>query len=966
MRVCSQEAEPGGCGSFKPGPKGLKWIALVRFNDPPCEPQLQALDAQRAGAAAVIAYGSNRLAQDVIIRLELREQLENPKIPVVNISYKSGLQLLRALASLGPREAARTEALVAGTYVTVRVPFMGVAPRLAPHRKTVVLSGSNEEIVSALRAAVASLRPGDALQFAPDGGVLTVPSSATPGVIIQDITFTQCHGYPVAAERAGSNAPSARGAAGAAAGANAGGGSNDAPAYPRDNPVQLRRVTFVDTDASVLVAEGSSVALFNCRLERATMFSNGDPTISAVFCQAGTSLFLADTDFVGNPGASIYSDAQELSAVRTRFINTTMGPVVAVGFRPATAAWFSSLSLPAPAAFHSHATFRACDWVGTRAGGTLLLQNSVMADVAGCSFVDNAAQVGGGIMVQGGWLRSVSNTTFESNRAAFGGAVFVDARSCTDYLRFSGPPCDMVLDGVRMVNNTATADGGGVYLWRGPGTRFNFTNSELTGNVALGLPGKDDLPSIWFKWMQTDRPLCAESRASQPVGYGGAVFAHFALQGGAFLRGLRAARNRAARGGGALFACSHAAGPAGFSKLEVTNSSLDGNWAGGPAGPGGAAAAATEGGAVQLMGRFLEAVIDRVGGAGRGRSAGRGGAVSWAVDRGALGVSTAAALKLLTGPSRRGANGTAIDGNATSASDGWPTAGWGRVFARRAALAAASPVAAASRFERNSAASGDGGALALSGSGSAFLLVGARLAGNSAAAGGGAASCFSAGGALLVAGGSVANNTAGAAAGGGVLAGGAGLNATAAGASFEGNRVGGAGSAGGGLCCHACGDVRLENSTFESNAARAYGGGAAILRATGRVWVDGCAFRRNAALPSGALLAPGPKPGQRAAPRRARARSLLQPAAPLAPASPVSSDLPILPMRVGNGGGAAAPVDPASLVTSAVAIDPANVTSDDLQYPGGGGLYVSADGTVMVRGSTFTDNAGANGGCGQS
>jgi predicted outer membrane repeat protein len=134
-----------------------------------------------------------------------------------------------------------------------------------------------------------------------------------------------------------------------------------------------------------------------------------------------------------------------------------MGPVVAVGFRPATAAWFSSLSLPAPAAFHSHATFRACDWVGTRAGGTLLLQNSVMADVAGCSFVDNAAQVGGGIMVQGGWLRSVSNTTFESNRAAFGGAVFVDARSCTDYLRFSGPPCDMVLDGVRMVNNTATA-----------------------------------------------------------------------------------------------------------------------------------------------------------------------------------------------------------------------------------------------------------------------------------------------------------------------------------------------------------------------------------------------------------------------------------------------------------------------------------------------------------------------------
>jgi hypothetical protein len=67
-------------------------------------------------------------------------------------------------------------------------------------------------------------------------------------------------------------------------------------------------------------------------------------------------------------------------------------------------------------------------------------------------------------------------------------------------------------------------------------------------------------------------------------------------------------------------------------------------------------------------------------------------------------------------------------------------------------------------------------------------------------------------------------------------------------------------------------------------------------------------------------------------------------------------------MRVGNGGGAAAPVDPASLVTSAVAIDPANVTSDDLQYPGGGGLYVSADGTVMVRGSTFTDNAGANGG----
>jgi hypothetical protein len=47
---------------------------------------------------------------------------------------------------------------------------------------------------------------------------------------------------------------------------------------------------------------------------------------------------------------------------------------------------------------------------------------------------------------------------------------------------------------------------------------------------------------------------------------------------------------------------------------------------------------------------------------------------------------------------------------------------------------------------------------------------------------------------------------------------------------------------------------------------------------------------------------------------------------------------------------------------SARAIDPANVTGDDLQYQGGGALYVSSDGPVVVRGCDITDNVGPNGG----
>ncbi|KAI8467434.1 MAG: hypothetical protein J3K34DRAFT_523752 [Monoraphidium minutum] len=43
-------------------------------------------------------------------------------------------------------------------------------------------------------------------------------------------------------------------------------------------------------------------------------------------------------------------------------------------------------------------------------------------------------------------------------------------------------------------------------------------------------------------------------------------------------------------------------------------------------------------------------------------------------------------------------------------------------------------------------------------------------------------------------------------------------------------------------------------------------------------------------------------------------------------------------------------------------IDPANVTSDDMLYRGGGALYASARGKVVIGGSLMTDNAGANGG----
>jgi hypothetical protein len=102
---------------------------------------------------------------------------------------------------------------------------------------------------------------------------------------------------------------------------------------------------------------------------------------------------------------------------------------------------------------------------------------------------------------------------------------------------------------------------------------------------------------------------------------------HFGLFGGAFLSGVRGSQNRAAWGGGALFACSHAEGAPGYSELQLSTCKLDENWVGGSRGPGGTVATGTEGGAVQLRGRFLQVIIVQVSAAKPPQTAHRG---AWA------------------------------------------------------------------------------------------------------------------------------------------------------------------------------------------------------------------------------------------------------------------------------------------------------------------------------------------------
>jgi hypothetical protein len=296
-----------------------------------------------------------------------------------------------------------------------------------------------------------------------------------------------------------------------------------------------------------------------------------------------------------------------------------------------------------------------------------------------------------------------------------------------------------------------------------------------------------------------------------------------------------------------------------------------------------------------------------------GNRAARGGAVAWSVDHGAFALASIEFVQLLGGPNLA---------DTDVKPEGWPLLRWPVLYDKRSDYAPS----ARARFERNDAAAGDGGALALSGSGSVFALLGALIAGNTATEGGAGASVASGDGVLLFVA-SLLNNTAASVGGAGLLvAGGGGLNVTVTNSRLAGNRALGAGSAGGGLCCHACGAVRLEGGAFEGNSAGAYGGGAAVVRAGGPVVVDGCEFRAN-------IASPPPPPGG-GAPRR------LQAAAAAADG-------------LGDGAGPRA---------GAAGPDPANVTMDDGRYPGGGGLYASAAAGLELRRSIFVGNVGANGG----
>ncbi|KAI8472269.1 MAG: hypothetical protein J3K34DRAFT_504194 [Monoraphidium minutum] len=268
----------------------------------------------------------------------------------------------------------------------------------------------------------------------------------------------------------------------------------------------------------------------------------------------------------------------------------------------------------------------------------------------------------------------------------------------------------------------------------------------------------------------------------------------------------------------------------------------------------------------------------------------------------------------------------------------WPMATHALLLVNRSTLVGKAPC----RFSSNSATHAGGGALSLHGSKCSFLLLGLDARGNKAATGGGAVFAAARTSALLITDGHLEGNNAGAVGGGAVLAGAVGLGAALVRTRILDNRASGALSAGGGFCCHLCTIALLEGCEFANNSAGVFGGGAALLRVVGEATISGSNFHANtvgALLPSrgGATVSKGTGPA-----RDPRARALLQ-----------------APSNGSNGGEAA--VGEARLDEEGS--DPTDVTiSDDMLYPGGGGLYVSALGAVVINTTTMTGNTGANGG----
>lgn len=144
-------------------------------------------------------------------------------------------------------------------------------------------------------------------------------------------------------------------------------------------------------------------------------------------------------------------------------------------------------------------------------------------------------------------------------------------------------------------------------------------------------------------------------------------------------------------------------------------------------------------------------------------------------------------------------------------------------------------------------------------------------------------------------------------------------------------------AAGGGLYCFLCDRVSINGSHFEYNVA-SYGGGAAILQASGPSSVVDTTFVHNFALPN---VAHEMDLSQRRRSLLAAAAQGQQPFAGQAAADPLALQH--------------VPADILGPIAG-------NTTGDSGFYTGGGGLYVSVNSKVDLSGSCFADNVAWNGG----
>jgi hypothetical protein len=100
----------------------------------------------------------------------------------------------------------------------------------------------------------------------------------SPGVVIQDITFSDFDGTPIEVE------------------------ATVDTSIDKDSqymPVQLRRVSFVNNDQSVNVVESSAVAFFNCLLQHNMSGPSKNRGTAVLVDRESSRLFMADTDFIG-------------------------------------------------------------------------------------------------------------------------------------------------------------------------------------------------------------------------------------------------------------------------------------------------------------------------------------------------------------------------------------------------------------------------------------------------------------------------------------------------------------------------------------------------------------------------------------------------------------------------------------------------------------------------------------------